>query len=194
MQQVHPINNSKNVVFKSVVTIAALVWAVKLAQSGLGFTAFLVATSTAFGNAGVVFPFISLCYDNYQKWCSKRRMNGAALLSMAVGMLSVLTIVFVGSDAAHAQFFFAAEQYLKNNLKIGDANNQDLQNMITFVFVILRLSFLIYVGVAVVNIIQKGREQEDWISLARTPAIVAGSVAIGDAMSTMIVGKGGSAA
>jgi hypothetical protein len=193
MQQVFPVKSNRvlSTALKPVVTIASLIWSVKLAQSGLGFTAFLVVAFSAFSNAAVVFPFLSLCYDHYLGWCRKRRMNGAALLSMAVGMLSVLTIVLATSDAAHAQFFFAAEQYLKNNLKIGDAANTDLQNMITFVFVILRLSFLIYVGVAVVGIIQKGREQEDWISLARTPAIVAGSVAIGDAMSTMIVGKGG---
>jgi len=175
---------------KLTTTIAALVLAVKLAESGLSFSAVMLLVSVAFSHPVITFPFLSLCYDRYAQWCKKRRINGAALLSMLIGALSVLTITLASIEPAHALFFSSAESYIKNNVKLSGIDNSAFTSMISFVFVILRLSFLIYIGVAVVQIIQKGREQEDWISLARTPAIVAGSVFIGDAMAGMVVGDG----
>ena len=66
--------------------------------------------------------------------------------------------------------------------------------VVGFIFAILRGLFLIYLGIALVRIVQAARNDEDWQILARTPIIVAVTVVIGDILAGLIVGGAGGGA
>lgn len=107
-----------------------------------------------------------------------------------------LTIGFAGGSwlsaslPSQAAFFVQAEAYLRQILAAGNASGVD--TLIPLLFGTLRVIFIIYIGVALVRVINSFRNDEDWVTAARIPLIVVLCVVIGDALSTLIVeGAGG---
>lgn len=91
---------------------------------------------------------------------------------------------------SNAAFFVQAENYLRQILAAGQASGVDA--LIPLLFGTLRVIFIIYIGIALVRVINSFRNDEDWVTAARIPLIVVLCVVIGDALSTLIVqGAGG---
>lgn len=91
---------------------------------------------------------------------------------------------------SNAAFFVQAENYLRQILAAGQASGVD--TLIPLLFGTLRVIFIIYIGIALVRVINSFRNDEDWVTAARIPLIVVLCVVIGDALSTLIVqGAGG---
>ncbi len=85
---------------------------------------------------------------------------------------------------ANAQFFGAAEDFFTATFEVDEA-------VIGIVFGILRALFLLYLAIALIGIINAARNDQDWQTAARTPLMVAVTVAIGEVLTNMIVGEGG---
>lgn len=91
---------------------------------------------------------------------------------------------------SNAAFFVQAENYLRQILAAGQASGVDA--LIPLLFGTLRVIFIIYIGVALIRVVNSFRNDEDWVTAARIPLIVVLCVVIGDALSTLIVqGAGG---
>lgn len=58
---------------------------------------------------------------------------------------------------------------------------------IPFIFAALRGLFILYIAVALIRVINAGRNDEDWQTIARTPMIVAIIVAAGDFLVDMVI-------
>lgn len=171
----------------------------------------LVGTSIAL--AAFHLPFQSLCilslvgflYPHlliqlglsFDKWCRRRRLNTAAVVALLAG-LSVISVILLGTEPAAAQFFNKTQQWVENTLSkdasgsgSGSGGN-NVKTMVALTFNVLRFIFVIYLGIALVKVIQAAREGEDWQTLARTPAIILLTVTLGDMLGSMITGSGSS--
>lgn len=107
--------------------------------------------------------------------------------AMGVICVAVLTLTFVTAqpEAAQAQFFKKAEEYVKAKLA-ADAPGAD--KAVELIFTVLRGLFLIYLGISIVRIVQAARNDQDWQDLARTPLIILIAVVLGDVLSGFIIG------
>jgi len=56
---------------------------------------------------------------------------------------------------------------------------------------VLRGLIVLYLGINLVKVVQAAREGDDWQTLARTPLIIVVTVTMGDLLTAMIVGTGG---
>ncbi|NES01785.1 MAG: hypothetical protein F6K22_02455 [Okeania sp. SIO2F4] len=87
---------------------------------------------------------------------------------------------------ANAQFFSAAETFF------GDTFGESIpEEIISVIFGVLRALILLYLAIALIQIINAARQDQDWQQVARTPLIVAVTVGIGEVLSGMIIGDGG---
>lgn len=86
---------------------------------------------------------------------------------------------------SQAAFFVQAEQYLQQILAVGAASGATA--LVPLLFGVLRVIFVIYIGIALVRVVNGFRNDEDWSTAARIPLIVVLCVVIGDALSTLIV-------
>lgn len=124
---------------------------------------------------------------NFEKLQRKYGINIYTILFFVV---STLFIIDFASAPASAQFMNNAETFFRNTTYFPGINAQ----VVGFIFAILRGLFLIYLGIALVRIVQAARNDEDWQILARTPIIVAVTVVIGDILAGLIVGGAGGGA
>ena len=86
---------------------------------------------------------------------------------------------------ANAQFFAAAEEFF--GATFGEAVPEEI---IAIIFGVLRALILLYLAIALIQIINAARQDQDWQQVARTPLIVAVTVGIGEVLSGMIIGDG----
>ncbi|AFY91189.1 hypothetical protein [Chroococcidiopsis thermalis] len=124
---------------------------------------------------------------NFEKLQRKYGINIYTILFFVV---STIFIIDFASAPASAQFMNNAETFFRNTTYFPGINAQ----VVGFIFAILRGLFLIYLGIALVRIVQAARNDEDWQILARTPIIVAVTVVIGDILAGLIVGGAGGGA
>lgn len=141
----------------------------------------MVIASLAYLTAGVaLMPKEANSFlANFEKWQRKYGINVYTILFCLVGAIFLLDIT---TAPASAQFMNNAEQFF---LKYFKNVNKDI---ITYVFAILRGLFVIYLGISLIQVVQKARNDEDWQTLARTPIIVALTVVVGDLLAGLIVG------
>ena len=132
---------------------------------------------------GYLFPLhLWKGYKACDKFCRKHGWSFALLLGLVIGSVLGGSLLF-NADAAQAAFFSTTEQWMNSSMKMN-------AEMTKLIFNVLRLSFVIYLGIALVKVIQSARDGEDWQTLARTPAIVVVTVFLGDALAEMITGSG----
>lgn len=95
--------------------------------------------------------------------------------------LTVHLLLSTFSFPAYAQFYVNTEAWMT-------ASFPQAATAIPLIFNTLRAFFVIYLAVALVNTIRAARDGEDWLSAARSPAIVTVVVALGDVLATLITG------
>ncbi|MBW4434332.1 MAG: hypothetical protein KME28_22105 [Pelatocladus maniniholoensis HA4357-MV3] len=131
-----------------------------------------------FNNAfGLVKTDKSLCFKPPSFWLIRARK----LLLIAISTFYMVNRL---SAPAKAQFFQDAETWMNSNF-------QGTGEAIPLVFNTLRGLFLLYLGISLVKIIQAARQEEDWQNLARTPMIIVVAVTVGDILTQLIIGTGG---
>lgn len=164
--------------YPTFVSTALGVGAVKLVEMGDLYDAMLLSSAIAF-----LFPvqLVMLWYDA-EKFLAKRRWSmSAALLLVAISGF-VASSIF-GVEPASAQFFAKTETWLQGAIPGMD---KELSKLI---FNVLRALFVIYLGIALVKVVQSAREGEDWQTLARTPLIILVTVTMGDLLGALITGS-----
>jgi hypothetical protein len=114
-----------------------------------------------------------------------RTMSFGAAMSVACVAMLTFTLATAQPEAAQAQFFKKAEEYVKTKLA-ADAPGAD--KAVELIFAVLRGLFLIYLGISIVRIVQAARNDQDWQDLARTPLIILIAVVLGDVLSGFIIG------
>lgn len=110
-------------------------------------------------------------------------------LSVCFGSGAWLGVAF----PSQALFFQAAETYMTtliNGAAGAGGNAAGAQAMVPLIFGVLRVIFVLYVGIALVRVINAFRNDEDWQTAARIPLITVLCIVIGDAISGMIVQGG----
>ena len=162
-----------------VTSVAAIGAAISLATGSL-FTALAFAAVP-----GLLYPhFVSDLHLAFNRVCRKCGWNGNAILGLLFGM-AIAIAFFVGlTEPAHALFYSKAEEFMKSKVFNGV---QGADTMISLTINVLRAIFVIYVGVAVISVVQKMQQGDDWQTAARIPLVVLLCATIGDKMSEMIV-------
>jgi len=61
-------------------------------------------------------------------------------------------------------------------------------NLTKLTFNVLRLVFVLYLGIALVKVVSAARDGDDWQTLARTPGIILITVTMGDVLGALITG------
>ncbi|MBW4512175.1 MAG: hypothetical protein KME64_37630 [Scytonematopsis contorta HA4267-MV1] len=144
----------------------------------------MVMASLAFGTGIIALlpKEANSLLSNFEKWQRKYGINIYTILFCLVGTVFLVDMM---AAPANAQFMQNAEDFFTEYFEGVD------EQIIRFVFAVLRGLFLIYLGINLIQVVQKARNDEDWQTIARTPIIVALTVVIGDILAGLIVGGGG---
>ncbi len=125
----------------------------------------------------------SICRTVWQWLLKKAHLSESQIPWMAAGFAGGAWLSL--EMPASAAFFVQAEEYLKKILAVGQASG--VNTLVPLLFGTLRVIFIIYIGIALVRVINSFRNDEDWVTAARIPLIVVLCIVIGDALSTLIV-------
>jgi hypothetical protein len=101
------------------------------------------------------------------------------------GILGTVFCLDYMAQPASAQFFLQAEQWIKTTGFAG-ANNTETEAMVTAIFNVLRMFFLIYIAVSIVVLVKAARDGDDWQAAAKMPMMVLLGVFIADVLTTVI--------
>lgn len=115
---------------------------------------------------------------------------------IALLTISALCLYFLMTpEPAMAQFFNHAQtkltegdEALSGFLAGTDASAENLNKFINLIFVAYRFVIIIYLGTSLVKVIGAMREDEDWKSAAKIPALVLVVLSIADIASVLILG------
>ena len=115
----------------------------------------------------------------------KKRFSGFAKLAY-LGLLGLLsfTMLNIFPAPAMAQFMNSAETFFENSF----ANATEA---IDLTFNVLRALYIIYLAIAFIGVFNSVRQDEDWVTAARTPILVILGVTVTDILTTFITGVGG---
>ncbi|MGD2184382.1 hypothetical protein [Lusitaniella coriacea] len=105
-----------------------------------------------------------------------------AILSLLFAAVASTIAIGLFAPPAAAQFFQSAEDWMSQQFP-------DAADVVPVVFNVLRGLFVLYVGIALVKVINAMRDDEDWKSLARTPLIILIAVTLGDVLVVLIIGQ-----
>lgn len=103
------------------------------------------------------------------------------ILNLTIIAASVISCVVILAPAAQGQFYRTAEAFAVSCFSAASV-------AIPLLFNILRLLFVIYLGVSLIQTINAVREGQSLIGIATPPMIVIAVLTIGDILSTLIVG------
>lgn len=120
-----------------------------------------------------------------QRYCSSPFLALAAVAGLAM----VLVLSSAGLSPAQAQFLQAAEQ-AATELTTGLGGSTNISPVIKFIFGALRLLLIVYMAVALIQIVNAARQGEEWKDLVRTPLLIILVVIIGDFIAAIVVGGG----
>lgn len=81
---------------------------------------------------------------------------------------------------AQAAFYSAAETFVSSSFP-------QASTAVPLIFNGLRFVFLLYSGIALISVLNSARQGDDWLTVARSPAVVVIVVALGDVLTTIIV-------
>jgi len=98
-------------------------------------------------------------------------------------MLGALVFAFLNLFAtpAQAQFFQNAEDFFNTTFTSSGA-------AVPIVFNTLRALYIVYLAVAFIGVFNSVRQDEDWVSAARTPILVVITVTLADILTGLITG------
>lgn len=152
--------------------------------NSLYFTSLLPIFALLFAFPKVFLRFFEKFHNFFFR---SSKLNSLLVLGLLLGILIGVSLS-VTPDPAHAQFFKSTETWMGNVFKpTGNASAANT-NVIALIFNVLRGLFVIYLGIALVRVIQSARNDDDWQQLARTPLIIVVAVTIGDVLANIITG------
>jgi hypothetical protein len=85
------------------------------------------------------------------------------------------------SSPANAQFMLKAENWMKSSFS-------EASEIIPLIFNVLRGIFIIYLGFSLFQVINAGRQDEEWMPIAKKPLMIIVATTIADVLTGMIIG------
>lgn len=100
---------------------------------------------------------------------------------LALGVIGAFFLLNELSVPASAQFLLGAQSFFEESFpQAGEA--------IPLTFNVIRGIYLIYLAVALVGVINQVRQEDDWKTAARTPALIVFVVTVADVLAALITG------
>ncbi len=100
-----------------------------------------------------------ICRKAWQWLLRKAHLSESQIPWMAAGFAGGAWLSI--EMPASAAFFVQAENYLKKILSVGQASG--VTTLVPLMFGTLRVIFIIYIGIALVRVINSFRNDEDWV-------------------------------
>lgn len=140
----------------------------------------------------IIFGFTAAIYNHKLNFLFDfiNRLFDRRLTQVIYLVASIVCILDASSSPANAAFFDKAEKFMKIAFKNSDST-ANIDVVIALVFNVLRALVLIYFAVALIDVVQKIRRDEDWQAVARTPLTILMVLTVADVLSGMIVGDTG---
>lgn len=121
-----------------------------------------------------VIAFSVLCYR-------KLRSTSRPLALLVLAAVGLLSAVAINIEPASAQFFGNAETFFNDSFEVGG-------DAIPLVFAALRALYILYLAVSFIGVINAVRQDEDWQTVARTPALIVVVITLADVLTGLITG------
>lgn len=155
---------------------------IKSALLPLGLISFGILNGTAGSPVLVIVGVVSGILVFTQPYLDSKRSHRKAKSAFLV-MLGALVFAFLSLIAkpAQAQFFQNAETFFNSTFTSSGA-------AIPIVFNTLRALYIVYLAVAFIGVFNSVRQDEDWVSAARTPILVVITVTLADILTGLITG------
>lgn len=161
------------------IAIATLGLSITLISQGFLYSGFILPFGFAF-----LYPYhCILMWIRFEKFCYRHRQSPAFIAALIVAFGVAVSMLFGFTDPASAQFFNKTETWMNSAIP-GMTDN----TLVKLIFNVLRAIFVIYLGIALVKVIQAAREGEEWKSLATQPVIVFFTSTLGDVLAGIITG------
>ena len=158
-----------------------------VASSGAISTALFSAASPLSALAvlsipALIYPHaVNRFYIKFSHLCKALCWSPSALLGIFFG-IAIAGAFFMGQvPSANAAFYQNVEDWLGNTLL------KDQKELVGLIVNVLRAIFVIYIGIAVVSVVQKIQQGDDWQTAARIPLVVVICVSMGDLLAGMII-------
>lgn len=130
----------------------------------------------------VIVGVVSGCLAFLQPYLDGKRANRKSKNAFLL-MLGALIFAFLDllAKPAQAQFFQNAEDFFNTTFTSSGA-------AVPIVFNTLRALYIVYLAVAFIGVFNSVRQDEDWVSAARTPILVVITVTLADILTGLITG------
>jgi hypothetical protein len=175
-----PLGNQKTRKLSRKKLLSGLTYGLVVSAIAISFLDFLV---TVPGGIGIILLCLAtaISWSQYQKLKRHRWRRGARVLLVAT--VSCLVALWWVSclEPAHAQFFQNAQDFFGASFPESDAG-------IDIVFNALRALYILYLAVSFIGVINAVRQDEDWQTVARTPALVVVVITLADVLTGLITG------
>ncbi len=139
--------------------------------NGLGGNLALVPVAIGSGIIAYIYPYIH----------GRKLSGGVKLFYLALMGLLVFAFFNLMGNPARAQFMQEAQTFF--TASFGDATEA-----IDFTFNVLRGLYIIYLAIAFIGVFNSVRQDEDWVTAARTPIVVILVVTVADILTNLITG------
>lgn len=153
-------------------------------KAGVPFSLFLFGIlNGAAGNpalliVGALSGILAFAYPYLNGKRANSTLRTAFLLLLGVLVFALLNLF---ASPAHAQFFQSAEDFFNTTFTSSGA-------AVPIVFNTLRALYIVYLAVAFIGVFNAVRQDEDWVTAARTPILVVITVTLADILTGLITG------
>ena len=156
---------------------------VKIAVSGALFLLGILNGAAGEPSLLIVGVVTGILVFSYPYLNNGQRANATVRASFLL-VVGVLTFTFLNLFAApaQAQFFQRAQDFFTESFPASET-------AIPIVFNTLRGLYIIYLAIAFIGVFNSVRQDEDWVTAARTPIIVVICVTVADILTGLIVGS-----
>jgi len=148
----------------------------------LGLLSFGILNGAVGNPVLVIVGIVSGCLAFSQPYLDGKRTQ-RKVKSAFLFMLGTLIFAFLNLFAkpAQAQFFQSAETFFNTTFTSS-------ATAVPIVFNTLRALYIVYLAVAFIGVFNSVRQDEDWVSAARTPILVVITVTLADILTGLITG------
>ena len=172
-----------------------LISALQNRQGAIAVSVSCAATSMAFFSAASPFSALAILaipaliyphavnrlYLCFNRFCRQQGWSAPALLGLAFGIM-IAAAFFVGQvPSANAAFYQNVENWLNTTVL------KDQKDLVSLIVNVLRALFVVYIGIAVVSVVQKIQQQDDWQTAVRIPLVVVLAASMGDVLANLII-------
>ena len=139
--------------------------------NGLGGNLALVPVAIGSGIIAYIYPYIH----------GRKLAGGVKLFYLALMGILVFAFLNLMGNPARAQFMQEAQTFFNTSFS-------GATDAIDFTFNVLRGIYIIYLAIAFIGVFNSVRQDEDWVTAARTPILVILVVTLGDILTNLITG------